>query len=276
VLSLCACADLIPRSPTQWHGPASGCLAGAARSAKKHAITPSGILNQVPAGDSARGLFAGEAGGAHPNSLLGQAARGLWSLRGGSGAISHVHHGVTASGEASMMDRLWKDQHEAVGEASDLQDGGEPAGASHEKLAGPLPALQQPFEATPMHRPPGSSLTGRPMHGSSLARPAQLPQPPYSQYTPPLFHAPGPNSDDAAASWRNGLPPSAPSWQPGHSGYPPPPLPMIRSMHVTVPAGVGPGMFITVNIPGRGPASVQAAHRAPRSWQQARRPERAP
>jgi len=175
-----------------------------------------------------------------------------------------------------MMDRLWKDQHEAVGEASDLQDGGEPAGASHEKLAGPLPALQQPFEATPMHRPPGSSLAGRPMHGSSLARPAQLPQPPYSQYTPPLFHAPGPNSDDAAASWRNGLPPSAPSWQPGHSGYPPPPLPMIRSMHVTVPAGVGPGMFITVNIPGRGPASVQAAHRAPRSWQQARRPERAP
>ena len=32
-----------------------------------------------------------------------------------------------------MGDRLWKDQHEAVGEAPDLQDGGEPAGASHEK-----------------------------------------------------------------------------------------------------------------------------------------------
>jgi len=282
--SLCTCADLLPCAPAIGRGPSPRQTLDDLQSVEgqnggtRSKLRPPGGLCSVLQGLRSH---SAEIRSSKTLAPLGHASCGFRALRGGSSGTGQEHGAGGGSREDRGVAEPWRGLQGAVDERRDPKAAVAPGGIpSHLKLAEPFSAFQQPLEAAPTHRPPGSNLGGhmRPgqldRYGANPPGPAfQFPQPGrYPQEHPPPvhpqleFHPSAANSNiggyggggaypNAAVPWRDAAPgPSYPSWQRPVALAPP--ASSVKSMHVTVPEGVAAGMHMTVNIPGRGPTSV--------------------
>ncbi|KAJ1492622.1 hypothetical protein T484DRAFT_1880638 [Baffinella frigidus] len=273
---LCTCADLLPRAPALGRGPSPrqivddveyvGGQFGGTRSKLRPLDSVRSVL-QVLRSHSAEIRAPSE-----------DASCGLRGLRGGSSGAAQGHADGRESREFPGVAEPWRVLQGASDEPLDPNFAVAPGWIpSHLKLAEPLSALQQPLEAAPTHRPPGSNPGGhiRPGYPAGPGGPFQFPQPgqyPQDHHSPfrqqPTFHPSAANRNiggyggggahpHAPVPGHPGLePPSYPVWEQPVVPPPAPSVPSVKSMHVTVPDGVAAGMYMTVNIPGRGATSV--------------------
>jgi len=281
LVSFCTCVDLLPRAPAIGRGPSPRQTVDDLQSVEgqidgtRSKLRPPGSVCSVL---EVLRSHSAEIRSSRTLAPLGHASCGLRGLRGGSSGAGQEHGAGGGSREDPGVAEPWRGLQGAADERRDPDAAVAPGGIpSHLKLTEPFSAFQQPLEAAPTHRPPGSNLGGHMRPGQPdryganppgpFSQPGQYPQ----EHPPPFRPQPGfqrsaANSNiggyggggaypNAAVPWRDAAPgPSYPSWQ--RPVVPAPPASSVKSMHVTVPEGVAAGMHMTVNIPGRGPTSV--------------------